>query len=237
LTLQGGDRFKVVIRGDFGDVTASVTDQNDGTYLATYTVAQIGNYELAVLLRGVRSDVHILSSPFPLSVVQGMPEIAWSLSSQHSLLFLSPFNVTACGYSPVFVPANCHCPTQHDLYAGTAVASQSSVVGRGLSNAAAWEDVVLAIHTRDEGGNSVDAENALRVVAESADSAERIHGIIKRSEIGTYEGRFLPRAIGEYLVRVYLKDKEVQGSPLGLHVYAGPCSLFAAGFLSPGLTA
>ena len=117
--------------------------------------------------------------------------------------------------------ASCLAPAQTLVYAGAAVANHSSVVGRGFSNVAAWEDVVLAVHTRDEGGNLVDADNVLRLVAESAGSGERTHGSIKRSDIGTYEGRFLPRAVGEYLVRVYLQDKEVQGSPLMLHVHAG----------------
>ena len=123
--------------------------------------------------------------------------------------------------------ASCLAPAQTLVYAGAAVANHSSVVGRGFSNVAAWEDVVLVVHTRDEGGNLVDADNVLRLVAESAGSGERTHGSmrthgsIKRSDIGTYEGRFLPRAVGEYLVRVYLQDKEVQGSPLMLHVHAG----------------
>ena len=62
----GGDIYAVKLKAKRGgrEFKADVKDQNDGTYLAEYTV-RCGQYTLSVCLRGA----HIKGSPFAVQVV------------------------------------------------------------------------------------------------------------------------------------------------------------------------
>ncbi|KAK9830214.1 hypothetical protein WJX72_010381 [[Myrmecia] bisecta] len=69
--LSGGDEFKVMLRGP-AEVYATVKDNSDGTYQATYQTVVAGQYQLHVL---TGLDERVADSPYPLRVLSSLPDV------------------------------------------------------------------------------------------------------------------------------------------------------------------
>jgi len=58
-----------------GDVAVEVRDNGDGSYLASYTAAKPGTYEIAVTV--TEAGLHIKESPKPVPVLLSKPKIVY----------------------------------------------------------------------------------------------------------------------------------------------------------------
>eukprot|EP01089_Gocevia_fonbrunei_P013343 TRINITY_DN340_c0_g1_i1.p1 TRINITY_DN340_c0_g1~~TRINITY_DN340_c0_g1_i1.p1 ORF type:complete len:790 (-),score=281.46 TRINITY_DN340_c0_g1_i1:42-2333(-) len=61
---DGGDPFKVTVKGPNGDIDPEVTDNGDGTYTVKYTPDGFGDHDIDVTLH----DEHIKDAPFKVSI-------------------------------------------------------------------------------------------------------------------------------------------------------------------------
>ena len=150
---RGGDVYEVKL--NFSGVEVDVKDNDNGTYLAEYTVpdhhtsfklsdhkGRLRQYTLSVCLRGA----HIKDSPFVVNVTRGSPQ---SGTGNKEPQVLRSSSCSSLQYKPISSPVS---PYSYGFSYRTTCAANSTATGSGIKSANLGKKATFTITSRDSQG-------------------------------------------------------------------------------------